>query len=362
MIKVYPHKDLFHKYSASEESRGNFARLSIIAKHFDEIDGQAYPVPEFRTWGQPRSDLCYCTGVFRQKKYLIGAMVWAWRLKTVTDYSLVLMIEQGLLRQHEIEELLGLFDQVVEVPLIGEQADVRNTKHGHNTEKYPDLKYYFTKISGVNLTQYKRVLYLDALTLPTESLDELFDLPAPLGTYKPFSLGANFGGCFYLIIPDKKYYCRLRFLTDYYNEIYDGRPKHYRGGPDEVLLISLFYDTWNFYDNVISEERLVMCPEGDSKVPPMVYTYGYMKPWMTPGERYFNPQKIVFWGQAYKDFRVQHPECGGILSTIPETVLVERTLAGTHPRKFNLSRTGFRTSAESNTVRLRMPSTQSMRR
>lgn len=282
-------------------------------------------------------------------------MVWAWRLKSLTESSLVLMVEQGLFSNTEIDELLSLFDQVVEVPLIGEHVDVTNTKHGHNTSKYPDLKYYFTKISAVNLTQYKKVLYLDALTLPNESLDELFSLPSPLGEYKPHSLGANFSGHVYLITPNEKFYRRLNFLTNYYNEIFDNRQKHYRGGPDEVLLISLFYETWNFYDNIISEDRFVMCPEGETTTPPFVYTYRLMKPWMTPGDRGFNPEKIVLWGKAYKEMRVSLPGCNNILSRIPETVLVDRTVDGKHPRRFNFSNRDFRTSAESNTVRVRMP-------
>jgi predicted phage tail protein len=73
--------------------------------------------------------------------------------------------------QKVINDLLLLFDEVIGVDLLGVNNYVIPTDHFTNSSTYENIFYYCTKLVVVGLTQFDKIIYLDASTIIQKNID-----------------------------------------------------------------------------------------------------------------------------------------------------------------------------------------------
>ncbi|KAH7916424.1 nucleotide-diphospho-sugar transferase [Hygrophoropsis aurantiaca] len=112
--------------------------------------------------------------------YLPGALTLASALKDVDNaqnsdlqikYDIVCLVTPATLDQSSIKFLRRTFDVVIGVETIYQRDD-----KGLNLLGRPDLKTVLTKLHIFRLTQYSKIIFLDADVLPIRPLSHLFSL------------------------------------------------------------------------------------------------------------------------------------------------------------------------------------------
>ncbi|KAF9881211.1 glycogenin [Colletotrichum karsti] len=132
----------------------------------------------------PQSDNAYCTLVTNDD-YVLAAAVLAESLrKTKTTLPICVLITPSTVSKSATSTLQSLFDLVIPVPALASLTTSNLDLIGR-----PDLHATMTKIQLWSLTQFTRLLYLDADTLVMSPLDHLFALPPDI----PFAAAPEIG-------------------------------------------------------------------------------------------------------------------------------------------------------------------------
>lgn len=107
--------------------------------------------------------------------YLPGAAVLAHSLRdSDTNKKLACLILQDSLRPSTIEELQSLYNYVIPIERIGNPQPANLYLMNR-----PDLLYTFTKLHLWRLTQFRKIVYIDADVLALRAPEELFDIEEP---------------------------------------------------------------------------------------------------------------------------------------------------------------------------------------
>lgn len=137
------------------------------------VGAAAAPPPERRAWA-----VLLMIG----SAYAPGALVAAYSLRLHrTRYPIVCTVTDDV--PHETrEQLLLVYDRVVVVPYIAHRAAPFESKK--QAERYSGwIERSFTKWNVLNLTEYDKVILVDADIAFLANVDELFDLRAPAACY-----------------------------------------------------------------------------------------------------------------------------------------------------------------------------------
>uniref|UniRef100_A0A6C0I1S3 Glycosyltransferase n=1 Tax=viral metagenome TaxID=1070528 RepID=A0A6C0I1S3_9ZZZZ len=117
--------------------------------------------------------------------YLIGALVCAKSLKEQhTQYPIILMVTEEIWQTLQKNETIynEVFDSIVIVPII--EHPTLEFKSERQKEMYEHwINKSFTKWNCLTLTEYNKVILLDADMVFTSNCDELFELRAPAGCF-----------------------------------------------------------------------------------------------------------------------------------------------------------------------------------
>lgn len=118
-------------------------------------------------------------------RYVPGALVLAHRLRTGTRHDLVAM-HDGTLAPESLRALRSLYDHVVKVPLLTGPLFSPSATARQRTLYRGWIAHSYTKWACLSLTQYERVCFVDADTLPLdgEDFDVIIDTPAPAAVFK----------------------------------------------------------------------------------------------------------------------------------------------------------------------------------
>jgi hypothetical protein len=132
----------------------------------------------------PNSKNAWVVLLMIDENYVKGALVVAQTLRNMkTKHDIVCMVTNDI--SDNIRSILletSLYDFVIEVPYI-EQA-TRPFRSPKQLDMYSDwIDRSFTKWNCLTLTQYDRVILLDADMLLIANCDDLFDLKAPAACY-----------------------------------------------------------------------------------------------------------------------------------------------------------------------------------
>lgn len=120
--------------------------------------------------------------VMRGDRYVPGALVSAhsWRCSGSKAHC-VCMVTPDVSRS-AVEDLNSVFDHVIQISYLHQPCVRLNTDKKRKMYN-AWVEQSFTKWTVLSLTQYKKVLFLDADTLVLRCMDELFDLNTPAGTF-----------------------------------------------------------------------------------------------------------------------------------------------------------------------------------
>jgi len=192
----------------------------------------------------PTEDVAYCTLVTNDG-YVVAAAVLAQSLgATGTRIPRCVIITPETMSEESIATLRGLFDHVIPVPAMAALTTTNLDLIGR-----PDLHATMTKLQLWSLTQFHRVLYLDADTLVLSNLDHVFDLPESVTFAASPEIG--FPDCFnsgvMLLQPDAATYAELTAFAT--------RVDSFDGG-DQGLLNVFFGDgTKNHPSTVLMRQK-----------------------------------------------------------------------------------------------------------
>ena len=137
----------------------------------------------------PNADYAYVTLVMKGDAYIPGALVTAASIKNSgSKYPTVCMITHDV--SEEAKTALEIvFDEVVTVPYITHEClPMKTKKQDGMYGSWADNG--FTKWNALNLTKYKKVLFVDADQIVLSNIDSLFDMSTPAGTFSsPWAAG-----------------------------------------------------------------------------------------------------------------------------------------------------------------------------
>jgi len=127
------------------------------------------------------SQYAYVFSVFKNSKYLLAALAAAWSLRrTDTRENIVLMVTD--IPDDMIELAKRVFDRIYSVPYLRVHCKpLRTEKQRKRYESWMNVS--CTKWNCLALTEYEKIIYLDADTLILRNIDELFQLSTPAGTF-----------------------------------------------------------------------------------------------------------------------------------------------------------------------------------
>ena len=153
----------------------------------------------------------YVSLVMKGDVYVPGAIVLAHSLRqTGTKHDIVCMVTRDVSEQ-AIRQLRVVFDSVIPVEYI--TVDTKIMKNQKVEDIYGSWKSVaYTKWNALNLTQYRKVMFLDADLLVAQNIDGLFELQTPAAAFS---------------IPQAKPFCGRNGLYNPYKTVAHGHPvKH----------------------------------------------------------------------------------------------------------------------------------------
>lgn len=267
--------------------------------------------------------------------YALGALVLAKSLhNTQTSHKAIVLVGHEVSKDL-VQRLQKTFDEVINVEML-------DSKDAKSLEllKRPELGITFTKIHIWKLTQYKKLVFLDADTLVLKNIDELFDHPE-------FSAAPDVGwpDCFnsgvFVLTPNMA--------------TYDALVKHAESsgsfdGGDQGLL-NEFFSSWNrlsFIYNVTPTSFYSYAPAlkrffNDIKV---IHFIGMRKPWNSRfGNQNISQEMLDLWWNIHDQYFSEQPTPGLYATTSqgPSYVAVEvssstNSSSGTDPKNLPLDR------------------------
>lgn len=187
----------------------------------------SYPSPKLMEDNNGNRLYAYVVLIMLGDKYIPGAIAAAHHLKKIgTKADLVVMVTPDVTEAGR-KVLARFYDKLVDVPLIY-VPNWRTQKQPHR--KY--LDYVFTKFHLFNLTEYEKVILLDADALVLKYPDHLFSLNAPAGSMIPYKsdMISYDENCDYVLPKNKQ----IKWYQEYCNCCAHGKiiPKKYT---DEVV-------------------------------------------------------------------------------------------------------------------------------
>lgn len=123
----------------------------------------------------------YVMLMFGGDKYLEGIKTLAYSLiKTGTKHDIVCMVTDDV-SQNAREEMKLLNIKIIEVPYLKFKSKPLKSKK--QNDRYPWINVSYTKLNCLNLTQYNKILFLDADMLVMKNIDHLFKQYAPASQF-----------------------------------------------------------------------------------------------------------------------------------------------------------------------------------
>jgi len=119
------------------------------------------------------SKYAYVWAIFKGDRYIPGILISAWSIKrTNTKYDMVCIVTHDvsekarkIMRKNSIK--------VIEVPYIQGQTKFKTQRQQELYQNWLNISY--TKWNALNLTQYKKIFFLDADVIITQNIDYIFD-------------------------------------------------------------------------------------------------------------------------------------------------------------------------------------------
>ena len=288
------------------------------------------------------SKYAYVCLVMKGDAYIPGAIVVAHSIReTDTKNDIVCMVTPDV-SANGIKQLRTVFDYVQQVEYIeAETKPLRSKKIENRYGAWKSVAY--TKWNLLNMTQYKKVMFMDADLIVVENIDSLFDLKTPAGTFslsqaKPFvkkgvynpyktaihgnpvdrkELKKGFKsfvciGTSLVITPDKDHF------KEYVKMVKSMEPFGFEtcvNGPDEQSIV-LFYHSvlgkqWTHISqeyNMIPWKEKIWMPRGPNRKPRVMHYVCEEKPWILKRDAW---EDLKLWWEYADDVEKCYPTLEG---------------------------------------------------
>ncbi len=133
--------------------------------------------------GKVKSKYAYCTLVMLGDEYVKGALMVGYSLKRVSKLDRVIMVTNDVSKSC-ISLLADVFTSVITVPYKKYKYVPWRSATKEQAVRYSKwIEYSFTKWNVLNLTKYKKILFLDADVVITRNIDAVFEFDAPAGVF-----------------------------------------------------------------------------------------------------------------------------------------------------------------------------------
>ncbi|KAH6889991.1 family 8 glycosyl transferase [Thelonectria olida] len=220
----------------------------------------------------PGENRVYAT-LLLSDNYLPGALVLAHSLRDAgTRYKLAVLVTLDSVSAEAIAQLRTVYDYIFPVPRI------RNGSPGNlSLMDRPDLHSAFTKINLWKLTEFSKIVYIDADVVAYQAPDELFNIPHPFAAAADIGWPDLFNTGVMVLKPDMNEYYAMMAMAE-------------RGvsfdGADQGLINMHFGDRYHrlsFTYNVTPSAHYQYVPayrHFQSSIN-MVHFIGSKKPWFT---------------------------------------------------------------------------------
>jgi lipopolysaccharide biosynthesis glycosyltransferase len=289
---------------------------------------------------KPREHAYVCL-VMKGDAYIPGAIVVAFSIKkTNTKNDIVCMVTPDV-SANGVKQLAVVFDIVVPVEYI--TADTKVLKNKKIESIYGSWKSVaYTKWNILNMTQYKKVMFMDADLIVVENIDSLFELQTPAGTFSlsqanPFTKKGVYNpyknvvhghsvdrkeirdgfetflciGTSLVITPNSSHF------EQYNNMVQSMAPFGFErciNGPDEQSIVWFYHNVLNVQwthisqaYNMIPWKQKIWMPKLDDKV----YVLHYVskeKPWQLERDKW---DDLALWWKYADDVEKCHTELEG---------------------------------------------------
>ena len=159
------------------------------------------------------TDYAYVCLVMKGDYYIKGAIVMAHSIRLSGSLNDIVCMVTPEVSEYGRRNLGTVFDYVVDVPYL--EFETKRLMSKKIEKRYGDWKSVaYTKWNVLNMTQYKKVMFMDADVIVTKNIDELFDLRTPAATFS---------------LPQAKPY-KKSGVVNHYNKYGHGHQIH----PDDV--------------------------------------------------------------------------------------------------------------------------------
>lgn len=127
------------------------------------------------------SKYAYVVSVFKDEKYLLGALVVAWSMKMAGSNADIILLATDV-SEELIELAKCVFDRIYEVSYLRVSChQLRTDKQRSRYSNWMDIS--CSKWNCLALVEYNKIIFLDSDLLILQSLDNLFKLSTPAGTF-----------------------------------------------------------------------------------------------------------------------------------------------------------------------------------
>ncbi len=294
----------------------------IIKDRIKKIDNKKIDLvqtPTFRIYKNPYrkvelTEYAYVTIIFINEKYVPSLFTLGESLRqTKTKYNLVCLIQDKSYKMEDgtiiqaisdkvKDDLFKIYDYVIGMDLLYIENYKPPKDHFTERPSYYNIKYYVTKSNVLGLTQYKKIVFLDASGIVLENIDYLFkkyDKSTFCYDYEYRKTNIGLKGGIYVYIPDEKIYKKSIYLIENYGSIF--KDLYFVRGIDETIIYYSINPDWNkmFLDNdliCIANKKI------DCKKYKLIF-YQNIKPFIEPrdkGEVELIKKHIINYQEWYK--------------------------------------------------------------
>lgn len=299
-------------------------RINKINKYFDSLEKEKYITPKFRKYIKKKytkTKNAYSSFIIINDDYMPAILTLGYTLRKYTKkYNLVCMVQDKPvtftidgkkvyypgISKDKINDILDIYDIVYGIDLLKTECLISDNHFTSTPGFYKDIKTYVTKAQVFGLTDYDRIFYLDAATIVTKNIDNLFDMYKDNHflndrDFKKHNMGVN--GAVFIIKTNNFLYTKAMYYIYFYNKIFGNL--FFGRGVDEIIIYFTVYPNWS----KTPIKKFTKCYDifADSNCP--IYHYQRLKPFkQIHNKRRKNKYTFNVWDKYASEFIKHYPQ------------------------------------------------------
>lgn len=299
-------------------------KINKINKLISSLPSNKLLQPSFKKYTSKnfkKTKFGYATIVFLSEDYIPGALALGYSLKMHhNNYNKICLVQNkpvykiingekkyfpGITKK-TISDLLKIFDVVYGIDLLQSNISNKNDRHFTKIYKhYKNISIYPTKSQVFGLTEYEKIIFLDASVIVNKNINYMFKIYKGNSylwdsSVKKTNMGLH--GAVFIIKPSKFFYTKAIYLTIYYQKIFGSL--YFKRSIDETILYFTIYPNWSkklikIWTRCTDEYINKNCP---------IYHYQIHKPFKKSENKTNTVYTFKVWDKIVKDFLKKYPK------------------------------------------------------